>query len=266
MKKHIICLVGLIAILVSTQVALTTSDLSSYDLMADFNRDRIVDAEDLARLCNAYGSRLVLPSEPNKTVVTVLSFDKDPPEVENARVAIVDPNTLDNQVNNPINVKHANSSGIATFELDSSKNYTAIAWSGSAYNYNNFTTNSLGEASVLILLGEPSLPPIRALLQGWVVVTVLENETGTIVSPGIDFALLIYRIEFCGDSFVSEYDYHVFNKGGIVVIPPNLLFSKPYSRWGLVLMDQTGVIWKGCSVYSPDEEGCANVILYVTPP
>jgi len=258
-------MVGLILVLVFTQLAVTTSN-DSYDIMADVNRDRIVDVNDLARLGNAYGSSLVLPSEPNKTVVTVLSFDKESPEVETATVAIVNPSTLDNQVDNPINVKHTNPSGIAAFELDSNENYTAIAWYGSAYNYANFTTNSLGEASTLIVLGEQSLPPIRALPQEWVVVTILENETGTIVSPGIDFALLIYRIEFSGGSFVSEHVYNLFNKRGVVLIPPSWSFNKPYSRWGLVLMDACGVIWEDCSVYSPDENGCANVIVYVTPP
>jgi len=265
MKKHIICLVGLIAILVSTQVALTTSDLSSYDLMADFNRDRIVDADDLARLCNAYGSSLVLPSEPNKTVVTVLSFDKDPPEVENATVAIIDTGVFTEWFGDAVDVKYTNSSGIATFELDCNNNYTTIAWSTSAYNYANFTTNSYGEASVLILLGEPSLPPIRELPKGWIVITLVNNETGILHFKGAMAVEQIVRFDEAEHSFISENVAWLITDGGVIVVPPDKPCNEPHSTWGLWLIYPTGE-FVGFSVYSPNENRSANVIFLVTPP
>ena len=268
MKKIELSLVGLIVVLVFTQIVVTSSDVSSYDFMADVNRDGIVDVNDLAELGEAYGSSLVLPSELGKTVMTVLSFDKQPPEVENARVAIVDPNALDNQRNNPINVTCTNSSGIATFELSSNKNYTAIAWSGSAYNYANFTTNSLGEASVLVLLDEPSLPPIRSLPQGWIVVTFIDNETGSLSEPGTLGILIVDYLNYSimGGWATGGHAYQEKRYGAIYVIPPENPANKPHSTYGLYvihMIEDPDLI--GYSVYSPDENGCANVIVYVNP-
>ena len=258
MKKTKLCLVGLIFVLAFTQITVTGSDVSSYDFMADVNRDGIVDVNDLAELGEAYGSSLVLPSENNRTVVIVVSFDKEPPEVENARVAIVDPNALDNQRDNPINVTHTNSSGIATFELGNNKNYTAIAWSGSAYNYANFTTNTSGEASILILLGEPLLP------LGWIVVTLLDNTTGSFYCETM--RAQVHRIEFSQSSyrFFSEVDSTFNHYGGVFVIPPNLGFNEPYSKWRLWIFNINAETM-GTPIYSPDENGCANVVVYVNP-
>jgi len=261
-------MVGLILALAFTQLAVTTSN-NSYDIMADINRDGIVDANDLARLGNAYGSSLILASEPNKTVVTVLSFDKEPPRVENSRVAIIDPEVFGFE-STTVDVDYTNSSGRVAFGLSSDKNYTAIAWSGSAYNYANFTTNSLGEASLLILLGEPSLPPIHSLPPGWIVVTVQNNETGSVIFDR-EFVIIVNQIEFDPPSFVStSTGKGVFDETapylGVVVIPPDWQFNEPHSDWGLVHYHAThGYI--GChGIYSPDENGCANVIVYVTPP
>ena len=263
MKKIGLCLVGLILALAFTQIVETSFYASSYDFMADVNRDNVVDVNDLARLGKAYGSSLVLPSIPNKTVVTVLSFDKEPPEVENARVAIVDPETLDNQYDNPINVTYTNSSGIATFDLGPDQNYTALTWSGSAYNYANLTTNSLGEASVLILLAEPSLPPVRVLPRGWVVVTVINNQTGSLY-VGLCI-LVVDNIEYnpaencyARTEVVARACY-----GGVVVLPPAYPVNNPHSKYGLLFVDQWG--YRNCTVYSPDVNGCTNVVLLVTP-
>lgn len=273
MNKTWLCLAGLILVSSSFQIALSSSDPASYDVMADVNRDRTVDIYDLNRLGRAYGSNLDLPSEPGKVVVTVLSFDKEPPEVENTRVAAVGPELLGNQIENPINVTYTNSSGIATFDLSPSKNYTAIAWSGSAYNSANFTTNPLGEATLLILLRESSVPPIRALPDGWVTVTLLDNETGSLVfgwdiSPGNDFVMGIYGMQFsqAENRFVSQRIRNLYTIGGVVLIPPSWSFNKPFSKWGLALRDDVNGWFLGSCIYSPDENGCANAILFVTIP
>lgn len=266
MKKIKLYLAGLIVALVFTQIAATTSDVSSFDYMTDVNRDGTVDIHDLNRLGKVYGSSLVLPSEPNKTVVIVLSFDKEPPEEENARAAIVDPDDLDNQRNNPINVTYTNSSGIAAFDLSSNKNYTAIAWSGSAHNYANFTTNSLGEASVAVLLGEPSLPPVRSLPQRWVVLTFIDNETGSLSEPGKLGIVIVHYIFYDyphGWSMVAEA-HGDKRYGGIYVIPPKDSANEPHSTYGLYVKHFNPDL-VGSQVYSPDENGCANVIVYVSP-
>lgn len=127
MLKKIIAL-GLVGLFLAVSFAVAEDNIGPYNPIADVNRDGTVDILDLVEVGQAYGSNLTLSSEPNKTVVTVLSFDKEPPEVEKARVAIIDPDVFWDVVE----VKYSNSSGIATFELSSNKNYTAIAWSGSA--------------------------------------------------------------------------------------------------------------------------------------
>lgn len=269
MKKGFAVLLCLFLLLVLVPKAVTNPDDSTYDPMADVNRDGIVDIHDLNRLGEAYGSSLVLPSEPSKTVVTVLSFDKEPPEVENARVAIIDPEVYKEAVD----VKYTNSSGIVTFDLTPNMNYTAIAWSDSAYNYANFTTNSLNEASVMILLGEPSLPPIRSLPKEWIVVTVIDNETGSVFFTA-EFCLVAYQMDHVEFDYPPPYTHFVYNytnKGvfgyiGVMVIPPDWQFNEPHSLWALVHFHS---VWGyiGCyGSYSPDANGCANVIVYVDLP
>jgi hypothetical protein len=275
MKKIGLFLAGLVLIVSFAQMAVTISD-SSYDRMADVNRDRTVDVNDLSRLGKAYGSNLILPTEPSKTVVTVLSFDQDPPEVENAKVAVIDaemPYPFPPEVNN---VTYTDSSGIAAFDLSSNKNYTAIAWSSQAHNYANFTTNSQGEASILITLGEPSIPPIRSLPQGWIVVTLLDNETGSLVfgwdiSPYDDFAVVICSIglNLTNHRFSSQKVRNLYTLGGVFLIPPSWSgwsFNEPFSKWGLWLVDSVNGYSLGSCVYSPDENGCANAVIYATLP
>jgi len=258
---------GLVGLFVFVSFAVAEDNIGPYERIADVNKDGTIDILDLVEVGQAYGSNLTISSEPNKTVVTVLSFDKEPSEVENATVAIFDPELY----RVAIDVQYTNSSGIATFELGSDKNYTAIAWYDLAYNYANFTTNSLGESSMLILLGEPSTPPIRSLPSGWIVVTVQNNETGSIVFD-YGFVILVHHIEVePGKGFFSTS----MNKGvfvetepylGVLVIPPDWQFNEPYSQWGLLHVHWSeGYI--GCyGVYSPDENGCANVVLHVNPP
>lgn len=258
MKKIKLYLAGLIVVLVFTQIAVTSSEVSSFDYMADVNRDGIVDIHDLERLGEAYGSSLALPSETNKTVVAVLSFDKQPPEVENARVAIIDPEVFSPFFGDAVAVQYTNSSGITTFDLGSNRNYTAVAWRGSAYNYANFTTNLLGEASILIMLGEPSLPPTRALPQGWVIVTFLDNETGSVIFE--EFMIKAYRLWYSfPEGWLSEAITTLHTYGGVIVLSPELPLNEPYSGYGLRFRRADGL--RGSTTYSPDENGCANVVL-----
>jgi len=265
MNKIWLCLIGLILVGSSFQIAASSSNPSSYDVMADVNRDRIVDVNDLSRLGKAYGSNLVLPSEAGKAVVTVLSFGKEPPEIENARVAAVDPELLHNQWENPINVTCTNSSGIATFDLSPNKNYTAIAWSASAYSYANFTTNSLGEASVMILLAEPSMLPVHALPEGWVVVTLLNNETNSLYFEEMRCAPQEIIFNQTSRRFYSEPIVGgLAINGGVFVIPLDKSLNKPYSKMGLWIFNVYGTT-RGSPTYSPDEDGCANVVVYVIP-
>jgi len=274
MKRSIPFSVGVILVLVSTQIVVTSSDMSSYDIMADLNRDRIVNANDLARLGNAYGSRLILPSEPNKAVVTVLSYDKNPPEVENARVAIFDTD-LDSFY--AVAISTTNSSGIVTFELCPNKNYTSIAWYGSAYNYANFTTDLLGEAAILILLGEPSLPPIQELPDGWIVVTFLENGTDILFTPPDWVVVQLDRVGWSQSEGWYDNQTTAFGTNAAISLihprllswmdtPPPYYLIKPYVGIGVVIRDIGTGEGCGVSAYSPDENGCANVIVYVTPP
>jgi len=234
-------------------------------LPTDLNRDGTVDILDLTQVGQAYGSNLTLAQETNKTVVTVLSFDKSPPEVENARVAIVDPTTIDDQNDNPIPVGFTNSSGIVVFRLGPNKNYTAVAWGETNYNYANFTTNSLGEASILIILGEPT-NPIKYLPSGWVMITLLDNETGQINHELLGIIVQEFAWNLTGhtwywiatrDGFTGTF--------GVVLLRTWCLVNKPHSNMGIYVIDPYGND-RGSCVYSPDENGCANVILYVTPP
>jgi hypothetical protein len=264
MNKTWLCLVGLILVSSSFQIALSTSDPASYDVMADVNRDRTIDVNDLSRLGRAYGSNLVLPSEPNKVVVTVLSFDKEPAEVENARVAVVDPAFPSGRWD-AIEAGYTNSSGVVVFSLSPNKNYTAIAWSASAYSYMNFTTNAVGESSVLICVGEPTLPPIHSLPPRWIVVTLLDSQTGNVSSELL--AILVDRLTWVRPNWVrEEICSSALELGtGVAVLPVNLAVNEPYSRRAIWVIDP----WandRGSAVYSPDEDGCANVIVNVPPP
>lgn len=174
MKKAIVILVSLCLVLTLLPEAITGPDTSSYDPMADVNRDGIIDVNDLYRVGQAYGSVQAVPFQSNKTVVYVYQLEADPPEVENARVAIIDLDVCTQYSFRVEYIEYTDSVGLVNFTLQSTKNYTAIAWSDTTYNYANFTTNEFGEASIAIILGYPKLPP------NWVAITVL-NETGGLV-------------------------------------------------------------------------------------
>ena len=59
-----------------------------YNPSADVNKDEVVDILDLTEVGQAFGSNYSLRTEENRTVVTVLSFARDPPEIEGALVTL----------------------------------------------------------------------------------------------------------------------------------------------------------------------------------
>jgi len=184
MLKKIVAL-GLVGLFLAMSLVVAQDNIGSYDRAADVNGDGIVDILDLTQVGQAYGSNYTLGSEVNKTVVTVVSFVKEPPEIQDALVVI-----------NPGEYASAaitNSSGVAVFDLLANSSYTAYAWSGGACNNVGFSTNSWGEASVLITLGEPLMPMIRNTPQGKVLLTFRNNVTSAFYLQNQMFWLQIYR-------------------------------------------------------------------------
>lgn len=251
-------------LLSSTFIGMTTSS-ATYNPVSDVDKDWDVDIFDIVKVAGAYGSKYTFVTpEANETIITVLSLGESPPEVGNARVTVIDPAFSAGW--DAVVVDYTDLSGIVRFELSPNKNYTAIAWSGSAYNYVNFTTNLLGEASVLILLGEMPTPVIRQLPTGWVVVTLM-NETG-FVSPVDEFGLIVQRLEL--DPLTHNWLYMEeicsgTTSKGVLALRTSLPVNVPHSNRGIFLIDQYGN-HRGSCVYTPDENNCANIILFVTPP
>jgi len=62
--------------------------IMSYNPSADVNKDEVVDISNLTEVGQAFGSNYSLRTEENRTVVTLLSFARDPPEIEGALVTL----------------------------------------------------------------------------------------------------------------------------------------------------------------------------------
>jgi hypothetical protein len=254
MNKIILGMISLIFVLLFAQVAETSTSGPQYDLRADSNRDGVIDVLDLARLGNAYGSIHSPVYQPNKTIVQVLSLESDPAEVENARVAIIDPNSMYQAVQ----VGYTNLSGLVDFTLNTNANYTAIAWSSSTYNYANFTTNAYGEASISMRLSYPHLPP------NLVPITFVNTTSGALVETS---PFVVARVsELVWDStrqvYVPSYAYSFGVapfKGILIFWPPATTPSRNYI---VTLMNMYGIVI-GRAAYTPDENGNANVVVYV---
>lgn len=257
MKKAIVVLLSLVIVLVLVPTASTNPDNSTYDPMADVNRDGVIDIYDLARLGKAYGTTQTVPTIPNQTVVYVYQIEKDPAEVENARVAIIDPDYCYQAVQ----VNYTNSSGLVNFTLNPNSNYMAIAWSNATYNNANFTTNEYGEASVIIQLGYPHLPA------NWATITIVNRTTRelwSVPSLGAVVGQLVYNIteDAAKPSWGPSIAFNNF-KGVFVVGPwhPTLPMTDPGKSYIVVFGAQ---VWpEATTVYTPDENGTANVITYV---
>lgn len=181
--------------------------------------------------------------------------------VENARVAVVDPN-FGYPGYQAVQTKCSGSDGLTNFTLVPNKNYTAIAWSKTTHNYANFTTNSFGEASVAIKLGYPQLPP------HWVTITLLNTSSGEFWFETGALATVLELVW----TYVPEVHRYFYNWTRVwecLVEPFNGVFiifgqeatgpGKPY--W-VAIIEETGDSL-GDYAYTPDENGNANVVAYV---
>ena len=256
MKKIIVVLLTLVIVLVFVPTASTNPDNSSYDPMADVSRDGVIDIYDLARLGEAYGTTQTVPTIPNQTVVYVYQIEKDPAEVENARVAIVDPNYYYETVQ----VNYTNSSGLVSFTLNPNSNYTAIVWSNATYNFANFTTNHFGEASVVIQLGYPHLP------SNWVVITLLNKTSRELVFWPTPIYVGIGQIAYDkqNQSWLPIWDgSFVFEENFIGVVTVSEWGEiQPGTSYGLVVYNQFEEVLAS-PVYTTDENGTADVVIYI---
>ena len=262
--KNLVALLCLFLLLVLVPRAVMNPDASNYDPMSDVNRDKTIDVHDLSRLGKAYGSTQTIPTQPGKTTIYVYQLETDPPQVEDARVAIIDPN-YGYPGYQASHVEYTDSLGLASFTLTPNKNCTAIAWSETTYNYANFTTNSLGEASVAIRLGHPHLPP------DWVTVTLVNKSSGELWQEPVAIAsvgeLVYTHSSDLGWVFAVVF-INVFSAGpfnGIFVIGPwGVLpnpINEPSKSYFVSVENPYGALAR--PAYTPDENGNANVIVYV---
>jgi hypothetical protein len=258
MKRAAAIILSLFLLLVFVPRAVMNPDGSSYDPMCDVNRDKTIDVYDLNRLGKAYGSTQTIPTQPGKTTIYVYQLETDPPQIENARIAIIDPEYYYQAVQ----VGYTNSSGIVNFSLNPNSNYTAIAWSQSTYNYGNFTTNESGEASMAIQMGCPCLPP------RWVTITYINRTSGGLMmwQDVLYFAVrelaYIYPGDFWQPTEGGGVSIVFENFKGVFVIgpwSPNYPFEAGES-YGVVTF-YTEILTN--SVYTTDENSSANMVTYV---
>jgi hypothetical protein len=248
---------GLVGLFLAMSLVVAQGNIGLYDRAADINGDGIVDIMDLTQVGQAYGSNYTLRSEANRTVVTVLSFDKDPPEVEGARVAVFvnEPPRL-----NSLDARYTNSSGIAVFELSPNTSYMAVGWNGSSYNYVDFHTDLFGEASVMILLGEPANPSIRKLPANYIFVTVLNRTTGLFHYVSGYANVIVERLWY---TYPEGWQTYVF--GDLPLTLPVFRFRDNQlvgnTGHGIIVRCQGQAI--GSSTFQTDDDASANVIVYV---
>jgi len=252
MNKIVVFTLSLSLVLLLVPIAMTNPDISSYDPMADVNRDGIVDVNDLSRLGQAYGSAGLVYQE-NKTAITV--FNENGP-VDNARVAIV--GSLLATWPEVLEIGYTNSSGITTFSLNSDTNYISIVWGGKTYEYNyaNFTTNSLGEASISIALGYPKLP-----FRYWVF-TVINLTTG---NPATNVEAVAWENIAGYDNVEQGIELGIYT--GTVEAPMGIGIYNAHeslpSLMPIVAWTETGATLEKASGCIVDENGTANVVIYI---
>jgi len=252
---------GLVGLFVAISFVVAEDSIGPYDRMADVNKDCIVDILDLVEVGQAYGSNYTLSAIPNKTVITVLSFVRNPPEIEGALVAI----GLDDY-HKPLAWSYTNTSGVAIFDLAPNTSQRVYAWSGSAYNYADFSTNSQGEASVLIVLGEPTATTIRKLPSELVFYTLINGQNGSLYWSDNELFMDIWKLSAVGSGFPPSWNgvekVAVFCHG-----PINYVYSswglEPNMSYGMTIYADLSVI--GSAVFQTDADNSANVIVYVFP-
>lgn len=257
MKKEFAVVLSLFLLLVLVPQAVTNPEDSSYDPMSDVNRDKTIDAYDLNRLGKAYGSTQTIPTQPGKTTIYVYQLETDPPQIENARIAIIDPEYSYRAVQ----IGYTNSSGITAFTLNPNSNYTAIAWSKTTYNYANFTTNESGEASVTLQLGFSNLPT------NWIVITIINATSRAFFIHDELYVIvehLVYNWATSSWDRVLGASYFFGTFRGAFAIPHKEGFNETghwvvYGAYG----GDAGDYVPFEAGYSPDESGTANVVIYV---
>jgi len=258
MNKVIKVLACLFLVLVLLPEALTNPDISKYGPIADVNRDGIVDANDLSRLGQAYGSTGLVYEE-NKTVVT--AFNETSP-LEDVRIAIFSDGGAPDQIG------YTDSSGITDFTVSPNTDYTAIACSQANYNYENFATNSFGEASVGILLDNET----KRLPHNNIIIILVNRTSGALwLGTVLVKAHKISRVDY--------YDHPADEFHFVEKMPDRWNIAGPSSGiWRIAtayireLHDPQSVLgltcWRsgdiaGFSVFTPDESGSANVVIYI---
>lgn len=279
MNKIVVVILCLSLVVVLVPIAITNPDISTYDPMADVNRDGIVDVNDLSRLGQAYGSTGLAYQE-NKTVITV--FNETGP-IENARVAVFSIAGYEDVGENPKNISYTDSFGIADFTLDANANYTVIVWSGADYNYADFTTNLVGEASVSILIGKGT----KHLPTCWVTVSIINRTSGALVTDGMlpppEYYILVGNVSSVESSILTSKTvwtshspgwvddaFIAYHANGIAVFlkdNAHPIWEKMFSPnrvWSICLC-QIGApyLTAGVSICTLDENGNANVVMYI---
>ena len=262
MLKKIVVL-GLVCLFLAVSFVVAEDDIGPYNPSADVNRDGKVDILDLVEVGQAYGSNYTLMHQTNKTTVTVLSYENNNfSYVDNALVAVF-PNVSGSSEEGLL--KYTNSSGTVEFQLNPSSDYVAIAWddASTAHNYASFTTNSSGEASVIIWLNyyrESS--PIRTIPIGWVVITIVNYTTGEL----LPFPYPIGFWEFT--AFFGEYSWDPMSGFGVPGTSTGILAFNPGYPWGRKPLTNYGIEfeppgpWGNCT-YRTDEYGGAYVVAVI---
>lgn len=232
---------GLVGLFLAMSLVVAEDSIGPYNPVADVNRDGIVDILDLVEVGQAYGSNYTLMHQTNKTTVTVLSYENNNfSYVENALVAVFSQSDImEGQWN------YTNSSGVVDFDLNANSSYIAIAWDSDRfrYNYANFTTNSLGEASATIWLSYYPKSSMRSIPKGWIVITFLNNATS---KPYTSEHIEIYAIEIynsTNDGWSTSEWYLGPTHTGILAMDcqkyahscpytkPNVVFKAWYFAW-----------------------------------
>jgi len=251
MLKRFVAL-GLVGLFVVMSFVVAEDSIGPYNPIADVNKDGVVDILDMVEVGQAYGSTSLI-SIPNQTVITV--FNETSP-IKNARVAIFSGGST------PDKIGYTDASGIANFTLNPNTNYTTVVWSGAAYNYASFTSNSFGEASESITLESTT----KHLPAQWVVVSIVNQSTGELVAIGETIATKLTRVEVPEGEFRfigtwSDSIALLTNVNGISIGMTLYGYSEPNSSWGFTVWNPYEIVaFAACSL---DENGTANVVIPV---
>jgi hypothetical protein len=266
-----LCLIGLF---LAMQFVVAHDNIGPYDRAADVNRDGIVDIIDLTQVGQAYGSNYTLRSQANTTVITVASFAMSPPEVENTRVAIFSRWPTGGWTK-AISFEYTNASGIAVFELSPNSSYRAVAWRtipeehSSSYSYTDFETNSFGEVSSMVVLGEPEVPSVQLLPALSIVFTLLNKTTGLLYDYAGNHFYILVDYSWYGDDGSWHMDRVIDGFMWITPHVPIFVMGALTAGWmrdgpgGFMIVVKYTDQVIGSSAFQLTEDLSANVIIYV---